>query len=89
MKNRIALKLTLYFTAVLLVFAIIIGGVFYQFFRQHTVDLKRQEMNVRAERIAEVISDNMNFLEKRYGSGIANSRFISYLDNVSSEIVWW
>lgn len=88
MKNRIALKLTLYFTAVLLVFAIIIGGVFYQFFRQHTVDLKRQEMNVRAERIAEVISDNMNFLEKRYGSGIANSRFISYLDNVSSEIVW-
>ena len=64
MKNRIALKLTLYFTAVLLVFATIIGGVFYQFFRQHTVDLKRQEMNVRAERIAEVISDNMNFLEK-------------------------
>ena len=88
MKNKIAIKLTLYFTGVLLVFALIIGGVFYQFFRQHTVELKRQEMNQRALRIAEVISDNMSFLEKRYGNGIANSRFISYLDNVTPEIVW-
>lgn len=40
MKNKIAIKLTLCFTGVLLVFALIISGVFYQFFRQHTVELE-------------------------------------------------
>lgn len=88
MKNKIALKLTLYFTAVLLVFALIIGGVFYEFFRQHTIDLKKREMRVQAQKIAEVISDNMGYLEQRYGAGISNSRFINYLDNITQEIVW-
>lgn len=88
MKNKIALKLTLYFTAVLLVFALIIGGVFYEFFKQHTVDLKKKEMTVQAKKIAEVISDNMGFLEQRYGGKISSSRFINYLDNLTQEIVW-
>ena len=38
MNNKIALKLTLYFSAVLLVFALIIGGVFFLVFKQQTVD---------------------------------------------------
>lgn len=88
MKNKIALKLTMYFTAVLIVFALIIGGVFYSFFKQHTVELKKKEMQMQAVKIAEVISDNMDMLEKRFGSGISSSRFISYLDNATKEIVW-
>ncbi len=88
MKNRIAFKLTLYFASVLLVFALIIGGLFYEFFRQQTVDMKKRDMRMQAQRIAEVISDNMEFLEQRYGSGISNSRFLNYLDNVTQEIVW-
>lgn len=88
MKNRIALKLTLYFSGVLLVFALIIGSVFYQFFKEHTVDIKKQEMRVRAEKIADVLSDNMSRMEQKHGSGIANSKFITYLDNVTQEIVW-
>ena len=87
MKNRIALKLTLYFSGVLLVFALIIGSVFYQFFKEHTVDIKKQEMRVRAEKIADVLSDNMSRMEQKHGSGIANSKFITYLDNVTQEIV--
>ena len=59
MNNKIALKLMLYFSAVLLVFALIIGGVFYQFFKQQTVEIKEKEMRLRAEKIAEVLSDNM------------------------------
>ena len=27
-------------------------------------------------------------MESRHGDGIANSKFISYLDNVTQEIVW-
>ena len=88
MKNKIALKLTLYFSAVLVVFALIIGGVFYQFFKEHTVEIKKQEMRVRAEKIAIVLSDNMSRMEQRHGEGIANSKFITYLDNVTQEIVW-
>lgn len=88
MKNKIALKLTLYFSAVLVVFGLIIGGVFYQFFKEHTVDIKKQEMRVRAEKIADVLSDNMSRMEQRHGAGIANSKFITYLDNVTQEFVW-
>ena len=88
MKNKIALKLTLYFSSVLLVFALIIGSVFYQFFKEHTVDIKKQEMRVRAEKIADVLSDNMSRMEQKHGSGIASSKFITYLDNVTQEIVW-
>lgn len=88
MKNKIALKLTLYFSAVLLVFALIIGGVFYQFFKQQTIEIKEQEMRQRAQKIADVISDNMARLENRHGDGIAGSKFINYIDNISQEIVW-
>lgn len=88
MKNKIALKLTLYFSGVLLVFALIIGSVFYQFFKEHTVDIKKQEMRVRAEKIADVLSDNMSRMEQKHGTGIASSKFITYLDNVTQEIVW-
>ena len=71
MNNKIALKLTLYFSAVLLVFALIIGGVFYQFFKQQTIEIKEKEMRLRAEKIAEVLSDNMERMESRHGDGIA------------------
>lgn len=71
MKNKIALKLTLYFSGVLLVFALIIGGVFYQFFKEHTVDIKKQEMHVRATKIAAVLSDNMTRMQQKHGTGIA------------------
>ena len=57
MNNKIALKLTLYFSAVLLVFALIIGGVFYQFFKQQTVEIKVLELRLRADKIAVVLSD--------------------------------
>ncbi len=88
MRNRIAVKLMLYFTSLMLVFALIIGGVFYQSFKQHTVEIKKRSLAVQAQRIAAVISENLDDLEQRYGEGFADSRFISYLDNVSQDIVW-
>lgn len=88
MKNRIAIKLMLYFGGVLLLFTFIIGSVFYQFFKQHTIDIKEKEMRVRAARIAATISENMDNLERRFGSEISKSRFVTLLDRVSPEIVW-
>ena len=86
MHNKIALKLTLYFAAVLLVFALVVGGSFAHFFREHTVDIKSTELKQRAVRIAEVLSENAGWLEKR--GGIANTRFISYINNITMEDVW-
>ena len=88
MRSRIAWKLTSYFTVVLLVFAFGIGVAFSHFFKQHLVEIKKQEMQERAVKIAEVISENMEQLQRRYGDSISNSHFIKYLDNVTQEIVW-
>ena len=48
MRNNFAWKLTLYFAAVLLIFALVVGGTFMYFFGKHTLDLKKKEMQVRA-----------------------------------------
>ena len=87
MHNKIAWKLTLYFAAVLLIFALVVGGTFMHFFGRHTLVLKKQEMQVRATKIAEVLQDNMSRLQDRYG-GIGSSRFIRYIDNITMENVW-
>lgn len=87
MRNKIAWKLTLYFAAVLLIFALVVGGTFMHFFGKHTLDLKKKEMQVRATKIAEVLQDNMSRLQNRYG-GIGSSRFIRYIDNITMENVW-
>lgn len=87
MHNKIVWKLTLYFAAVLLVFALVVGGTFGHFFGKHTLDIKKQEMHVRATKIAEVVQDNMSQLQRRYG-GIGSSRFIRYIDNITMENVW-
>lgn len=63
MRNKIAWKLTLYFAAVLLIFALVVGGTFMHFFGKHTLDLKKKEMQVRATKIAEVLQDNMSRLQ--------------------------
>lgn len=88
MRSRIAWKLTSYFTVILLIFVLGIGMAFAHFFKQHLVEIKKQEMQERAVKIAEVISENMERLQQRYGDSISNSHFIRYLDNVTQEIVW-
>ena len=57
MKNKIALKLTLYFAAALLIFALVIGSSFRLLFWQHTETLKRAELEQRAVKIAQAMVD--------------------------------
>lgn len=88
MKNKTAFKLTLYFTIILCLFSLIIGGVFYELFKNHTIEVKRSEMKARANRIAAVIGANVEWLEFRYGDELSKSRFINDLDLAAPEIVW-
>lgn len=86
--NKIAVKLTMYFAAVLLTFSLLMGLMFYQFFKQHNIDVTKKEMNLRAVKIAEVISKDLDWLQGRYGERISQSRFVNSLDNAMQEIVW-
>lgn len=88
MKNKFTVKLTLYFTAVLVVFTIVVGGIFHHLFTANTVEQKRKEMTERAVKISKVITRDLDFLSKRYGDEISRSRFINSLDSASPEIIW-
>ena len=87
-KNKIALKLMLCFTSVLVIFGLIIGGVFYQFSKEHTIETKQRSMRAQAKRIAAAISTNLPVLEQHHGDGIAKSNFINFIDNLNQEILW-
>lgn len=88
LKNKIALKLMLSFTTVLVIFGLIIGGVFYQFFKEHTIETKQRSMRAQAKRIAAAISTNLPVLAQHHGDGIAKSNFINFIDNLNQEILW-
>ncbi len=57
MKNKIAFKLTVYFSAALIMFAIIIGIIFVSLFKNNAVNLHKTEMENRALTIADTISE--------------------------------
>lgn len=86
--SKIALRLSLYFGSLLIIFALVVGVGFYQQMKTHTIDLRKQEMIDTARRMAEVISDNIDVLEFYHGHSVANSRLATYLDNVAQEDVW-
>lgn len=86
--SKIARRLSLYFGVLLIIFALVIGVAFYHQLKTHTINLRKQEMQATAQRMAEVISDNLTVLEFYHGPAIANSRLSTYLDNVTQEHVW-
>ncbi len=57
MNNKIAIKLFLYFSVALLLFALVIGGVFFTLFRSHTMDMHKAELERSANSIASALSD--------------------------------
>ncbi|MEG1913664.1 MAG: ATP-binding protein [Acidaminococcaceae bacterium] len=65
MKNKIALKLTLYFTLAILLFALVVGSAFWVLFSQHTEALKREELNQRAVKIAQALAEHQEDLTAR------------------------
>ncbi|MGD9569178.1 MAG: ATP-binding protein [Sedimentibacter sp.] len=57
MKNKIAVKLTTYFSAALLIFSLVIGFVFLSLFKNNAINLHKRELENRALSIAETISE--------------------------------
>jgi signal transduction histidine kinase len=57
MKNKIAVKLTAYFSAALLIFSVIIGFVFMSLFKNNAISIHKKNLENRALTIAETISE--------------------------------
>ena len=57
MRNKIAFKLAIYFAAALIIFSLVVGSSFRILFRQHAEDMKRTELEQKATKIAQIISD--------------------------------
>ena len=92
MKNKIAFKLTLYFSAALLLFSLIIGGLFLTLFKSHTMELYKTDMEKRAATIAETLS---GYMGKEGGvSGMMGGRqggygaYLRFLDEIAMSDVW-
>ena len=83
-KNRIALKLSSYFALALLVFSIIIAGVFFLLFKNYTVQLHKTELENRATGIAQSISELMPANARQGGYGA----YLRFIQDIAMTDVW-
>lgn len=68
-KNKIARRLICYFSVALLLFSLLVGGSFALLFSRHTTELHRQELQTRAENIAETMYGFLSGSAPATGSG--------------------
>lgn len=100
MKNKMALQLILYFSAALLLFSLIIGGVFFTLFKNHTMELERTDLQRRTDAIAETLStliDERNTtgdIVMGRGMGMMSGgqggtmSYLRFLDDIAMADVW-
>jgi signal transduction histidine kinase len=87
-KNKIALKLFLYFTVSLLVFSIIIGSVFAVLFKKHTIQVHKIELEKRAASIAQTLSGFMSVNDGTRGMGMGYGAYLQFLDDIAMADIW-
>ncbi len=96
MKNKISVRLAVYFALALLVFAVVIGFTFTALFRQHTLDMTKQDLESRATLIAEKLSpylasqaqDQAGQEQRGTQSGTGYGAFLKNLDAIAMSDVW-
>jgi signal transduction histidine kinase len=92
MKNRIAFKLTIYFSIALLLFSIIIGGVFMLLFKNHAIELNKTTLTARAVSMAGTLSDMMGGTNTD-SAGAAGGKqgygaYLRFLNEIAMTDVW-
>ncbi len=81
--SKIAIRLSLNFGAALLIFSIIIGGVFILLFRNHTLDIHKAELKNKAQNIAETFSSYMD-----RGMGMGYGAYLRIIGDIAGTDVW-
>ena len=84
MKSRISKKLILYFGSTLLVFTVIIGGIFLLVFRNYVLADNEKKLEEKALTIAETISESSDQLRPAGGMGM----LLRTLYGSGNEDVW-
>lgn len=93
MKNKISVRLSLYFGITLLLFTLIISIVFFWSFRSQTIRIHKQELQSRAVSIADTLSETAEASgNKGFGYGIgANGGYgalLRFLPELAGADVW-
>ena len=93
MRSRIALKLTLYFAAALLLFSAVIGAVFITLFRSQTIKGSKDDLEARAVSIAGAMSEYMGSTNTgskgMMGSGMGGyGVYLRFIDDIAMADVW-
>lgn len=92
MKNKIVIKLVIYFSTILLLFSIIIGSIFMTLFKNHTLEIHKSDLEKRAITIASTLNEFMNDSDSSPGKmGGMQSGYGSYirlLDVIAMADVW-
>lgn len=93
MRNKIAIRLTVYFSLVLLLFSLVIGLVFITVFKDNTMELYRSDMEERALNISATLSKYMSEDTTGAGQGAGKQQngyrmYIQFLDDIAMADVW-
>lgn len=91
MKNKIAFKLTMYFSTALVLFSVIIGILFTFLFTNYTMSLQKKALQERAVKMATTLSEfmtpsnrSMGMMGGRQGYGA----YMRFLDDIAMTDVW-
>ncbi len=88
MKNKITFRLIGYFSAVLLLFSVIVGILFCMLFTWHTSEIHKEELKNRAVSIAGTLS---KFPQKEHrGQGMSGGygAYLKFIDDIAMSEVW-
>ena len=93
MKSKIAKRLTLYFSASLLLFALIIGVVFISIFRAQIISKSKSDLEARAINIASALSKYTYAFGTGSGNGAQGGKgsygnYLRYIDDIAMTEVW-
>ena len=67
LKNKMAVRLTGYFSIVLVIFGIVVSSAFAYLFQQHTIALHQKEMQIRAEHLAAMAGSTVLNASNKHG----------------------
>ncbi len=86
MKNRIAIKLTIYFSIILLLFSLVIGGIFTLLFRNHAIEIYKTDLEKKATVISSSLSGYMS--NDTSGQHRGYGAYIRFLNEIAMTDVW-
>lgn len=87
-KSKIALKLALNFAVALLIFSLLIGGVFLFLFRNYTMDLHKDELRTYAQSLAETLSVEDKRTSRGSGGAGGYGSYLRFISEVADIDIW-